>query len=176
MGQQQLLLLVLSIVIVGTAIVVGINAYSENAVRANFDTLLQETLRIASDAQSWKQKPEIFGGSPDGTKSVPADFSGITFPKIGYSGAVDGDGLCFSTLNGTFELEGTTTGLTIKAVNESNTNAVEITVDGTRESNIVISTRIIGGVNETGATTSVADILSATCNPTDGSGGSDGSG
>ncbi|ARA94477.1 hypothetical protein AWN76_015810 [Rhodothermaceae bacterium RA] len=150
MGQQQLLLLVLSIVIVGTAIVVGINAYSENSVRANFDTLLQETLRVASDAQSWKQKPAIFGGSPDSTKSIPADFNGITFPKIGYSGNVTNGGTCFETLNGTFQLNGSTSGLIIKAVNESNTNAVEITVTGTREPDIEITDRIIGGVDETG--------------------------
>lgn len=158
MGQQQLLLLVLSIVIVGTAIVVGINAYSENAIRANYDTLLQEALRVASDAQSWKQKPELFGGSPDATKQDTSDFTGVTFPKLGYSGSVTQTGLCYQTLNGLFELTPAAGGLTIDAVNISNTNQVTITVDGTRESNIAISGQIIGGVDDTGTQQSVDQI------------------
>ena len=85
MGQQQLLLLVLGIVIVGIAIVVGINAYSENSVKSNFDALLQDGLRIASDAQSWKSKPELFGGSDDATKTDADDFIGSDFVQLGYA-------------------------------------------------------------------------------------------
>ena len=39
MGQQQLLLLVLGIVIVGLAVVVGIQAFSENQRKANADAM-----------------------------------------------------------------------------------------------------------------------------------------
>ena len=50
MGQQQLLLLVMGIVIVGMAILVGINAYSENSVRTNWDSLLQDAVRMTKIA------------------------------------------------------------------------------------------------------------------------------
>jgi Tfp pilus assembly ATPase PilU len=44
MGQQQLLLLVLGIVIVGLAVVVGIQAFSENQKQANTGHLTFSTL------------------------------------------------------------------------------------------------------------------------------------
>ena len=50
MGQQQLLLLVLGIVIVGLAVVVGIQAFSENQKKSNADALVNDAIRIASDA------------------------------------------------------------------------------------------------------------------------------
>ena len=86
MGQQQLLLLVLGIVLAGIAILVGINSYSENSVKTNWDALLQDALRMASDAQSWKARPELFGGSPDATKSNVDDFSEVDFLSMGYAG------------------------------------------------------------------------------------------
>ena len=55
MGQQQLLLLVLGIVIVGLAVVVGIQAFGENQRKANNDALINDGIRIASDAQAWAQ-------------------------------------------------------------------------------------------------------------------------
>ena len=51
MGQQQLLLLVLGIVIVGLAVVVGIQAFSENQKKSNADALVNDAIRIASYAQ-----------------------------------------------------------------------------------------------------------------------------
>ncbi len=62
MGQQQLLLLVLSAVIVGLAIVVGINMFGENAVQANQDAVVQDVLTIASRAQAWYRRPAMMGG------------------------------------------------------------------------------------------------------------------
>ena len=62
MGQQQLLLLVLGVVIVGLAVVVGINAFSENQIRSNADAMVTEALRMASDVQAYALKPDQFGG------------------------------------------------------------------------------------------------------------------
>ena len=62
MGQQQLLLLVLGVVIVGLAVVVGINAFSQNQIRSNADALVNDGLRIASDLQAYALKPTQFGG------------------------------------------------------------------------------------------------------------------
>jgi hypothetical protein len=62
MGQQQLLLLVLSTVIVGLATVAGIQAFSENQEQATQDALVQRGLNIASQIKSVANKPSQFGG------------------------------------------------------------------------------------------------------------------
>jgi len=80
MGQQQLLLLVLGIVIVGLAVVVGIQAFSENQRKANADAMVTDGLRIASDCQAWDLKPGQFGGS-----LATEDLSNCTFDEIGFT-------------------------------------------------------------------------------------------
>lgn len=80
MGQQQLLLLVLGIVIVGLAVVVGIQAFSENQKQANADMMVNDAIRIASDAQAWKLKPGAFGGGASAT-----NWTGLNFGQLGYT-------------------------------------------------------------------------------------------
>ena len=79
MGQQQLLLLVLGIVIVGLAVVVGIQAFSESQKKTNADAIVNDVMRIASDTQAWKLKPAAFGG---GVSAV--QWTGLTFDQMGY--------------------------------------------------------------------------------------------
>ena len=145
MGQQQLLLLVLGIVIVGIAIVVGINAYSENSIKSNFDSLLQDGLRIASDAQSWKSKPEVFGGSLDSLKSDPDNFTGVDFVDLAYSEALikNTANTCYENTNGRYILTGVagtgtpgTTGVGVMGENEANQNRVLLAVNGILEANV----------------------------------------
>ena len=62
MGQQQLLLLVLGIVIVGLAVAAGLSAFGENQEKSNRQALVNEAIRVASDLQSWRLKAEEFGG------------------------------------------------------------------------------------------------------------------
>ncbi len=80
MGQQQLLLLVLGIVIVGLAVVVGINAFSENRTKSNADATVTDALRIASDIQAWALKPGQFGGMLDTQTIVDVTFAAIGYP------------------------------------------------------------------------------------------------
>lgn len=62
MGQQQLLLLILASVIVGLAVIAGIDAFEENQVRSNGDAMTTELVGVASDFQAWALKPTQFGG------------------------------------------------------------------------------------------------------------------
>ena len=71
MGQQQLLLIVLGTIIVGVAVVVGINMFGQGAVNAERDALLQDVNAIASNAAAYWRKPAALGG---GARS----FTGIT--------------------------------------------------------------------------------------------------
>lgn len=72
MGQQQLLLLTLSIVIVGIAVAVGIDAYLENRRKAEADIVVGNLVRVAATAQEWKMKTAAFGGG-----SGAAGFEGV---------------------------------------------------------------------------------------------------
>jgi len=62
MGQQQLLLIVLGTIIVGVAVVVGINMFTTGAVNAERDALLQDVNNIASSASAYWRKPAALGG------------------------------------------------------------------------------------------------------------------
>jgi len=90
MGQQQLLLLILSAVIVGVAIVMGINMFSENAGQANQDAVMQDVLTIASRAQAWYRRPVQLGGGG-------RTYVGMTLANLNFDAAND---------NGTYLLSG----------------------------------------------------------------------
>ncbi len=62
MGQQQLLLIVLGTIIVGVAVVVGINMFTTGAVNAERDALLQDVNSVASSAASYWRKPAALAG------------------------------------------------------------------------------------------------------------------
>ena len=131
MGQQQLLLLVLGVVIVGLAVVVGINAFSQNQIRSNADALVNDGLRIASDLQAYALKPEQFGGG-GGWDNLGSPPNGEDF---GYAAGTSSDPI--SNVNGDCELGGDpTAGITITCTNDDNGNEVEITVTGTSSENV----------------------------------------
>ncbi len=162
MGQQQLLLLVLGIVIVGIAILVGINAYSENSVKSNWDSLLQDALRMASDAQVWKIKPELLGGSPDSTKSNEDDFSEAEFLSMGYTGVrITNGGLCYSNLNGVFGIHRKNNHMDVEGVNRAYGNVLRVKLVGAMQSQIELKEdkSIKGFVKvETGQVVSEVDL------------------
>ena len=78
MGQQQLLLLVLGIVIVGLAVVVGIQAFGENTIKAKQDRYANEALAVAADVVAWQLKPSMLGGNQGGS-----DLSAVSLAALG---------------------------------------------------------------------------------------------
>lgn len=62
MGQQQLLLIVLGVIIVGIAIVAGINLFQASAVDANRDAVIGDLQHIGHLAQAYYKRPTAFGG------------------------------------------------------------------------------------------------------------------
>ena len=140
MGQQQLLLLVLGIVIVGLAVVVGIQAFSENQKKANADALVMTSMRIASDAQAWLRKPAAFGGAVSATGSRPTDFTGLTLTldMLGYP--TDGSGN-YVDVNGNFSAAVSGANFVIEANSASTSgagdnNLVCVSVGGSLTTNI----------------------------------------
>ncbi len=74
MGQQQLILIVLGVIIVGVAAAIGINYFHNKAVQYNRDALIKDLHTLASDAQSHYKKSNEQGG---GDKS----FQGYKIPQ-----------------------------------------------------------------------------------------------
>ncbi|GAB4372779.1 MAG: hypothetical protein Kow0042_16250 [Calditrichia bacterium] len=62
MGQQQLLLIVLGIVIVGIAIAVGVNMFQSNAIDTNRQAVISDLANIAAKAQRYYRTPDQLGG------------------------------------------------------------------------------------------------------------------
>jgi len=95
MGQQQLLLIVLGVIIVGIAIVVGINLFNANAISSNKDAVVSDLNNLAALAHQYYMKPTSMGGGGN-------SYSGFTIPT----------GLS-TTANGTYTVgTGTATSIT----------------------------------------------------------------
>ena len=125
MGQQQLLLLVISIVLVGIAVMAGFSAAETKLKQAEVDTLINRNLSIASEAVFWKTKRDPYSGGN-------ASYAGL---------ATDGMQTLFlgeSTHNGTFKItHATPSELQITAVSTSypevgvRTYVTEYSIDST---------------------------------------------
>lgn len=73
MGQQQLLLIVLGVIIVGIAVVVGINIFSASAESSAQDAVVSDCTTIGAMAQQYYRKPVAMGGGGN-------SFVGFTIP------------------------------------------------------------------------------------------------
>ncbi|MEJ2105152.1 MAG: hypothetical protein P8X47_11330 [Ignavibacteriaceae bacterium] len=73
MGQQQLLLIVLGVIVVGIAVVVGINLFNANATNANRDGVISDLNNLGAMAQQYYKKPTSMGGGGN-------DFTGWSIP------------------------------------------------------------------------------------------------
>ena len=76
MGQQQLLLIVLGVIIVGIAIVVGINLFNANAVSANRDGVISDLNNLGALAHQYYNKPTSMAGGGN-------SFAGFAIPITG---------------------------------------------------------------------------------------------
>ncbi len=62
MGQQQLLMIVLAIIIVGIAIAISVQLFKSNAIESKRDLLIEETTSLATMAIQYYKKPQAMGG------------------------------------------------------------------------------------------------------------------
>ena len=99
MGQQQLLLVVLGVIVVGIAIVTGISMFQAAAVDANRSNIINDLNQLGGFTQSWYKRPTNFAGG-DNT------FIGFAIPTE-----------MQSNQNGTYTIEtaGTATSIVFRA-------------------------------------------------------------
>ena len=128
MGQQQLLLIVLGVIIVGIAVVVGINLFNANAEEAAKDGVVSDCTNLGAMAQQFYKKPLSMGGG------------GNTFDQGGPSGAgfEIPQGL-LTTANGTYEI--------------TNNGGQDIEFTGTPTAGNGYSWEVVTTVTPTGITT-----------------------
>ena len=62
MGQQQLLLIVLGVIVVGIAVVVGINLFNASSIEANRDGVVSDLNNLGAMAIQFYKKPVSMGG------------------------------------------------------------------------------------------------------------------
>ena len=77
MGQQQLLLIVLGVIIVGVAVVVGINLFNANAETSTQDSIVSQGTNLGAMAQQYYKKPTSMGGG--GNSFTPSGSDVVTF-------------------------------------------------------------------------------------------------
>lgn len=108
MGTQQILLIVLSVIIVGVAIAVGITMFRNQAYNSNKTTLASELQQYASQVVQWYKTPVSQGGA-----GSPADLSAaaITADVIGSFIGFGGDDT--TTETGTYTITKTNTTVVI---------------------------------------------------------------
>lgn len=62
MGQQQLLLIILGVIIVGIAIAVGLSMFTAQSVGANKDAIISDITNLASNSYQFRVRPLSMGG------------------------------------------------------------------------------------------------------------------
>lgn len=62
MGQQQLLLIILGVIIVGIAIAVGITMFTSGSVQSNKDAIINDLNNLAANAYQYRIRPSSMGG------------------------------------------------------------------------------------------------------------------
>jgi len=118
-GQQQLLLIILGVIVVGIAVAVGITLFSDSAVSSNHDALTSDLVYLASRAQQYYRRPTSMSGGGN-------SFTGLTFEKL-YSAASNSNGRYF--INGTVsEAVVTLRGVGREKINATDTTTVDIRV------------------------------------------------
>ncbi len=89
MGQQQLLLIILGVIVVGIAVAVGVTMFNDSAVSANRDAVTNDLINFASRAQQYYRRPKALGGGGGSFVGI-ADMKSLT--KTNATGYTNGNG------------------------------------------------------------------------------------
>lgn len=98
MGQQQLLLIVLGVIIVGIAVVVGINVFTASSINANKDAVISDLTTIAAMSQQYFRKPTAMGGGGNSFEdfAIPASLTSTANGSYTISTAGTATGIAFT--------------------------------------------------------------------------------
>ena len=112
MGQQQLLLIILGVIIVGIAIAVGLSLFSAQSVQSNRDAIINDLNNLAAQAYQFRIRPSSMGGGQ-------GDYTTFTIPSK-----------MKTNENGTYTAAPTTNTIVFTAVSAQNaSNSIKVTID-----------------------------------------------
>ena len=78
MGQQQIMLIILGVIVVGVSIAVGIAQFGSQSVSSNKDGLTNDLNNLSANAYQFKILPSSMGGGGNSdavtTERVPSSF------------------------------------------------------------------------------------------------------
>ena len=77
MGTQQILMIIVGVVVVGIAVVVGLNMVGQQTASANLDAVINDLNQLASTAHAFYTKPERMGGGGRTFIELTADAAGV---------------------------------------------------------------------------------------------------
>ncbi len=107
MGQQQLLLIILGVIVVGIAVAVGISQFGGNSALANRDGVTSSLINLAANAYQYRIRPLTLGGGGNSyvnytipTKMAADDNGTYSVSTAGSQTAITLQGV--STMNGTW--------------------------------------------------------------------------
>jgi hypothetical protein len=116
MGQQQLLLIILGVIIVGIAIAVGLSLFSAQSVQSNRDAIINDLNNLAAQAYQFKVRPTSMGGGQ-------GSYGGFSIP----SKMMTNENASYAP---TAALSGTPTTFVFTATSAQNTaNKITVTID-----------------------------------------------
>jgi Tfp pilus assembly protein PilE len=103
MGQQQLLLIVLGVIVVGIAVVVGIQMFGEQSASSNLDSVVSDLQNLAARAHQYYSKPTQMGGGSRSFVGLTADTDGLS--KLTTEGTNDNGTYSIVTAGNTAEVK-----------------------------------------------------------------------
>ena len=112
MGQQQLLLIILGVIIVGIAIAVGLSLFSAQSVQSNRDAIINDLNNLAAQAYQFRIRPSSMGGGQ-------GDYTTFAIPSK-----------MKTNENGTYTSAPTTNTIVFTATSAQNaSNTIKVTID-----------------------------------------------
>jgi hypothetical protein len=79
MGQQQVLLVMLTVILVGVAVMVGTQMFQDQAADSNLDSVCADLIALANKAQQHYRKPLALGGGGESFALLTANASGLAY-------------------------------------------------------------------------------------------------
>ena len=112
MGQQQLLLIILGVIIVGIAIAVGLSLFSAQSIQSNRDAIINDLNNLAAQAYQYRIRPTSMGGGQ-------GSYVGFSIPTK-----------MRTNENGTYSASPSQNSIALTAVSAQNaSNSITVTID-----------------------------------------------
>ncbi len=99
MGQQQMMTVILVTIVVGLAAAVAMSTFGSQAEQANLDAVRVDLQNMASQMQSYFQKPQQLGGGGN-------SFTGVTFYNFNFAAdTINAAGTMAQNENGIYQIQ-----------------------------------------------------------------------